>query len=295
MRIYSKYLYNHGAEKDCNDIFTKILSFTNSGIEDYETLINLWLDQQNNGGIDSEQKRQVLRDLFAKSRVVLIYGSAGTGKTRMIEYINNIFQTENKIFLSNTNASVNNLRTRIGESEKHSFSTIASYLYNIDEYEDSEILIIDECSTVNNKDLLRVLSYRKFKKIVLVGDVYQIESIDFGNWFYLCKNLLPKHCIFELGDTHRTKKEDLKLYWTAVRNSDDKVREIASRGQFTKPVDQFIKNYEDNEDQIVLCLNYDGLYGINNLNRLLQEKNPNTGIDWGFHSYKVGDPIIFTE
>ncbi len=292
---YSSYIYNHGAEKDCHSIFTKILSFTNSGIDDYQTLIDLWLDQQDLDFIDSGQKRKILRELFGASYVALIYGSAGTGKTRMIEYINNVFSAENKIFLSNTNASVNNLRNRIGESDKHIFSTVASYLNNIDQYGESEILFIDECSTVGNTDLLRVLEYRKFKKLVLVGDVYQIEAIDFGNWFYLCKNLLPKHCIFELDDTHRTKREDLKLYWSSVRNSDDNVREIASRGQFTKPLDQFIKNYQDSEDQIVLCLNYDGLYGINNLNRLLQEKNPNKAMDWGFHSYKVGDPIIFTE
>lgn len=293
LRIYSKYIYNHGSDKNCHEIFTKIVSLTNSGIKDYQTLINLWLGQQED--IDSEQKKEILRELFAKSRVALIYGSAGTGKTKMIEYINNIFHTENKVFLSNTHASVNNLKIRIGESDKHTFSTVASYLSHIEEYIDSEILFIDECSTVSNDDLLSVLSNGKFKKIVLVGDVYQIEAIDFGNWFYLCKNLLPKHCIFELDDTHRTKKEDLKLYWTAIRNSEDNVREIASRGHFTKPVDQFIKNYEDSEDQIVLCLNYDGLYGINNLNKLLQEKNPNIAIDWGVHSYKIGDPIIFTE
>lgn len=295
LRTYSKYIYNHGAEKNSYEIFTKIVSLTNSGIKDYQTLIDLWLGQQEEGFIDSEQKREILRDLFAKSRVALIYGSAGTGKTKMIEYINNIFQTENKIFLSNTNASVNNLKTRIGESDKHAFLTITSYFRNIDEYANSEILFIDECSTVSNDDLLQILRHGKFKKIVLVGDVYQIEAIDFGNWFYLCKNLLPKHCIFELDDTHRTKKEDLKLYWTAIRNSEDNVREIASRGHFTKPIDQFIKNYEDSEDQIVLCLNYDGLYGINNLNKLLQEKNPNPTIDWGVHSYKIGDPVIFTE
>jgi DNA replication protein DnaC len=295
LRIYSKYIYNHGVEEDCHDILTRILSFTNSGIKDYQTLFDLWLDQQEPEDIDSEQKKKVLRELFAKSNVALIYGSAGTGKTRMIEYIDNLFESEKKMFLSNTKASVHNLKTRIGQSENRTFATVASYLFNIDEYEESEILFIDECSTVGNTDFLKILQHKKFKKIVLVGDVYQIEAIDFGNWFYLCKNLLPKHCIFELDDTHRTKEKILKLYWDAVRNSEDDVRELASRGQFAKPIDEFIKNYEDSEDQIVLCLNYDGLYGINNLNRLLQAKNTNTGLDWGVHTYKVGDPIIFTE
>jgi len=295
LRKYGKYIYEYGSENDCHDIYTRLLKLTGSGIEDYQTLIDLWLGQQDDKVIDSDQKRQVLGDLFTNSHVTLIYGSAGTGKTRMIEYIDDVFLAEKKVFLSNTNASVNNLKTRIGESDKHYFSTVASYLYYIDRHEGADILFIDECSTVSNDHLLQILKHNKFKKIVLVGDVYQIEPIDFGNWFYLCKNLLPSHCIFELDDTHRTNREDLKNYWNAVRNSDEKVREIASLGHFAKPIDQFVKNYEDDEDQIVLCLNYDGLYGINNLNRLLQEKNPSEGIDWGVHSYKIGDPVIFTE
>lgn len=295
LKKYSKFIYEHGTENDCHQIYTKILKLSQSGIEDYQVLIDLWLGQQGVEVIDSDQKRQVLRSLFTGSYVALIYGSAGTGKTRMIEYIDDVFLAEKKVFLSNTNASVNNLKNRIGESDKHTFSTIASYLYNIEHYDKADILFIDECSTVCNDDLLQILNYKKFKKIVLVGDVYQIESIDFGNWFYLCKNLLPSHCVFELDDTHRTRKEDLKNYWNAVRNSEENVPEIASRGHFTKPIDQFVKSYETSEDQIVLCLNYDGLYGINNLNKLLQEKNQNEGIDWGVHSYKVGDPVIFTE
>jgi energy-coupling factor transporter ATP-binding protein EcfA2 len=295
LRKYSKYIYQHGAESDCLEIYTKIFNLTKTGLEDYAALLDLWLGQQDEKIIDSEQKRKVLRELFAKSQVALIYGSAGTGKTKTIEYINKVFHTEKKVFLSQTNASVNNLKIRIGESDNHSFSTIDSYLAKIERYDMSDLLFIDECSTVSNDDLLQVLRHKKFKKVVLVGDVYQIESIDFGNWFYLCKNLLPEHCIFELDDTHRTKKEDLKRYWSAVRSSHYNVIEFASRGQFTKRIDEFVKDYEDSDDQIVLCLNYDGLYGINNLNRLLQEKNTSKGVDWGVHGYKVGDPIIFTE
>lgn len=36
---------------------------------------------------------------------------------------------------------------------------------------------------MSNADLIQVLEKTSFKLIVLVGDVYQIESIQFGNWF----------------------------------------------------------------------------------------------------------------
>lgn len=48
-------------------------------------------------------------------------------------------------------------------------------------------------------------------------------------------------------------------------------------------------------DEIVLCLNYGGLYGINNVNRFLQTSNPNQEYVWAERSYKVGDPVLFNE
>ena len=46
---------------------------------------------------------------------------------------------------------------------------------------------------------------------------------------------------------------------------------------------------------MILCLNYDGLYGINNINKLLQINNPNPVYTWRQYSFKVGDPILFNE
>ncbi len=52
---------------------------------------------------------------------------------------------------------------------------------------------------------------------------------------------------------------------------------------------------QSEEDEIILCLNYDGLYGINNINRFLQSCNNHPPIQWGVQIYKVGDPILFNE
>ena len=50
-----------------------------------------------------------------------------------------------------------------------------------------------------------------------------------------------------------------------------------------------------NDDEIILCLNYDGLYGINNINSFLQNSNQNKAVMWGINTYKVDDPILFNE
>ena len=45
----------------------------------------------------------------------------------------------------------------------------------------------------------------------------------------------------------------------------------------------------------MLCLNYGGLYGINNINHFLQESNEDKEIWRGVHRYKVGDPVLFND
>ncbi len=49
------------------------------------------------------------------------------------------------------------------------------------------------------------------------------------------------------------------------------------------------------EGEVILCLNYGGLYGINNINHFLQESNPGKAIWRGIQRYKVGDPILFND
>lgn len=40
---------------------------------------------------------------------------------------------------------------------------------------------------------------------------------------------------------------------------------------------------------------YDGLYGVNNINRYMQKINPSKPIEWGNWTYKVGDKVLFNE
>ena len=48
-------------------------------------------------------------------------------------------------------------------------------------------------------------------------------------------------------------------------------------------------------DEIILCLNYDGLYGINNINRFLQSGNNGEATLWRESTYKVSDPVLFSD
>ena len=63
--------------------------------------------------------------------------------------------------------------------------------YAKDVKRDYDILIIDECSTVSNKSMRKVLELAQYKLLILVGDIYQIEAIEFGNWFNAVRFFIP--------------------------------------------------------------------------------------------------------
>lgn len=75
---------------------------------------------------------------------------------------------------------------------------------------------------------------------------------------------------------------------------DDNVQEIIDKQSCSLKVDESLLTAAG-DDEAVLCLNYDGLYGINNINRFLQESNPNPAVEWDVQQYKVGDPVLFLE
>ena len=140
----------------------------------------------------------------------------------------------------------------------------------------------------------KLLEMVKFKRLLLVGDTYQINSIRFGNWFTALRSFLPATSVFELTKPYRTKNQRLLILWSKVRAMDDNVQEIIDKQSCSLKVDESLLTAAG-DDEAVLCLNYDGLYGINNINRFLQESNPNQAVEWDVQQYKVGDPVLFLE
>ena len=290
IEVYKNHLYIVDYETTTVEIVKKLKEISTSGIKNYTNSINSWL-QSSAYSIDSEEKEKALKEMFENSKVALIYGSAGTGKSTMINHISNFFDTEKKLYLANTNPAVDNLKRKINVVNC-TFQTIAKF--NWSQQTDYDLLIIDECSTVSNSDMLKILNKAKFRLLILVGDIFQIESILFGNWFSLIKNFVPQSSIFELQKPYRSNNENLLRLWERVRNIDENILETLTKNNYSTTLDNSI--FENTqEDEIILCLNYDGLYGINNINSFLQSNNDNPPFIWGTHTYKVNDPVIFNE
>lgn len=289
---YKDHLYIRGYVDDSTNIIKTLQKLASSGVSQYTASVNSWISEKAYT-IDDEGKKKALQQMFANSHVALIYGPAGTGKSTLIKHISNFWANKHKIFLANTHPAVDNMR-RMVTAGNSDYNTIAKFLSRGNNSTDCDVLFMDECSTVSNDDMQHVLNKAKFKLLVLVGDIYQIESIYFGNWFSIAQNFVPKTSIFELTHPYRTTDSNLLTVWKRVRQLDGAVTEPLVKNNYVERLSQSIFEHSE-EDEIILCLNYDGLYGINNINRLLQSSNPNKRFIWGMNAYKVGDPILFNE
>ena len=172
---YKDHLYIKSYVEDSTEIIKKLQELASSGVSQYTASVDSWISRESYT-IDDDGKKEALRQMFANSHVALIYGSAGTGKSTLIKHISNFWADKNKIFLANTHPAVDNMHRKVtaGNSE---YNTIAKFLSKRNNNTDCDVLFIDECSTVSNDDMRCVLKKANFKLLVLVGDIYQIESI----------------------------------------------------------------------------------------------------------------------
>ena len=287
---------------DTCKVIKKLQELAESGIENYSDDVNSWLISDDYE-IDCEEKKGIITRIFSESKVGVIYGSAGVGKSTLINHVSHYLNDADKLYLTQTNPAKENLMRKV-DAENTFFSTIESFMHQDSSFAKYKLLVIDECSTVSNKDMVEVLQKANFEMLLLVGDTYQIDAIQFGNWFSVLKSFLPASAVFELIQPHRTKDERLLELWDKVRHMEDTAKEVIERESYSLKVDETLLSQLkpgeailclNSEDEIILCLNYDGLYGINNINRFLQESNPNPAITWDIQQYKVGDPILFLD
>ncbi len=291
-----RYVYIKNYVDDTQYVLNVLMSKTKTSYADYSALANEYLDSHPNLDID-EDKIELLKNAFINSSIVSINGAAGTGKTTVIKHLSEILSSDKILYLSETNSSVQNLRRRVGLSNNREFSdfrTIETFISNdrID-WARYNTLVVDECSTVSNFEMKKVLKKKSFTRIVLVGDEEQIESIRFGNWFGIF-NIRLGTAAHNLSMNHRTQDNNLRYLWDSTRNHSDNLEDIVS-ATYLKQLnnDLFIKG--SLEEEIILCLNYDGLYGVNNINRYMQELNEGDSVSWNVWTFKVGDRILFNE
>lgn len=136
------------------------------------------------------------------------------------------------------------------------------------------------------------ISYICFKIIQVVIECYDgvINEID---EFQFIKT--PGANV-ELLSTWRTQDQALISLWNEVRTRADMITEkLVINGPYSEDIGPNVFKREC-EDEVILCLNYDGKFGLNNMNNYFQAANTKgEAIPWAEWSYKVGDPILFND
>lgn len=284
-------------EKTTLSILSKLLEFSKMANQGQKEFNQSYLKTC---GIvfEDDIKRIALQNVFVNSRVLLIYGAAGTGKTLLINYISNLMSKQKKLFLTKTHTAKQNLQRRVDNPGKDAdFISIDSFTKQV-YLPDYDVIFVDECSTIDNRvmnEFLKKIKPNTF--LVLAGDIHQIESIEFGNWFFYAKDIIntPGSNV-ELLNTWRTKNPDIVNLWDEVRQRGDIITEVLSMdGSFSDEIGEKIFEEKD-EDEVILCLNYDGKFGLNNMNSYFQNDNSNgEPVAWQEWTYKVGDHILFND
>ena len=165
-------------EKTTLSILSKLLELSKIGNQGQREFNQSYLK---NCGIvfEDDIKKIALQNVFVNSRVLLIYGAAGTGKTLLINYISNLMSKQKKLFLTKTHTAKQNLQRRVDNPGKDAdFISIDSFTKKV-YLPDYDVIFVDECSTIDNRvmnEFLQKINPNTF--LVLAGDIHQIESIE---------------------------------------------------------------------------------------------------------------------
>ncbi len=302
LKIYAnKYVYIEGYAEVTASIINNLRDCSRRGIQNFANYVNSQINDANNNLLDkyshyNKEKIDLMLNMFSTSGVCIVNGPAGTGKTTIIECFNQIFSTYNNVYLANTIPATENIRRRCSGLSSDKCMTLKKFLRKHKGESDVELdfLILDECSTIPNREMQVLLNMVKCKGVLLVGDPFQLGAITFGNWFNLINRFLPDTAHYELKQLFRASGSSLSNLWEAVRNLDDDIQERMAHSNYLSGLNNSIFSRVC-EDEIILALNYNGLYGINNINAYFQANNSSPSVSYGAHIYKVGDPILFED
>lgn len=263
-----KYVYIDFYEQTTLAILKKLLMMSRNGNRGQNNINQRFIKNHEELFTDRIKERAI-KYAFVNSRVLMIYGAAGTGKTTLMNFISDVLKGQKKLFLAKTHTALKNLKRRIDNpGDDADFFSMDYYSNDRKNKKQYDVIFVDECSTIDNRIMKMFLDkVSEDTLLVLAGDIYQIEAIDFGNWFFYAKDIIrTKGANIELTNIWRTKEQELIGLWNEVRLRKFMITEkLAMDGPFSTEIGSELLQKEE-LDEVVLCLNYDGKFGLNNMN-----------------------------
>lgn len=315
--VYSTKQYNF--EKNSANLLVNIMEEKSDLIFLNEEKIKNYIEtfeHEHNMLLSDEQKEALY--YFAEKKVFVITGLPGTGKTTVLKAIVNLAVKMNLSLTCMTPTGIS--AKKLSGVIQYDAYTIHlklgfrgnAWLFNETNQYDSDVVIIDEASMVDQEVLFRLLSaLKKRTHLIFVGDHNQLPSVGAGNVLreLIFCNKIPTvrlEKIFrqdEASDivkaSHQIIHGDTNLNYF---KNDPKADIYFLRIQNTQEIEKLIVALADKFKaerrlfQIISARN-DGPLGINSLNNILQEAlNPSAPhlVDMKIANFviRVGDRVI---
>ena len=174
------------------------------------------------------QKEAVNHILTSKEQIIGIQGSAGTGKTYMLNIARELLQENGKEFIAlapsssatkllKDDANIQNNNTlqhflmRYQRYQNQNNDKTAEQDQNqTKEYFTNKVIILDEASLVSNKQMLSLINITKTLdvKLILQGDTKQLSSVEAGKPFHQLQQAGMNTVV--MSDILRQQNQDLK-------------------------------------------------------------------------------------
>ena len=122
----NNFIYIKEYEKNSIEIIKKLEEYSNKLDDSLNDKVGFYMDLLFDDEI-SDDKEKILKDIFKNSSIAFIYGPAGTGKTKMIEILSEVFGNYKKCVIANTNTAVSNLNVRLREDDNLDIMTINNF------------------------------------------------------------------------------------------------------------------------------------------------------------------------
>lgn len=308
------------AEKSIAENLMRILSAKSSfGNVNIEKALK-WVQGEIN--INLAEMQELAVKTAVQSKLMIITGGPGTGKTTVINAIIRIFKELNvNIMLA---APTGRAANRMSETTSHSAKTIhrlleytpnqGAFRRNRDNPLDMDVLILDEASMIDTRLMSYLLEAVPDRAIVLmVGDINQLPSVGAGNVLgdIIDSGEIP--CI-ELNEIFR-QKEGSNIILNAHRINKGLMPELDNTNSQTdfyfieqddperilniiielvtrRIPDRF--GFDPFKDVQVISPMHKGVIGTDNLNKTLQDAiNPaESKLIKGFRSFRVNDKVM---
>lgn len=301
------------------NIAQKITSLEKS--DNLKRIPNLYAMIRKVSDISPSEKQQEAIEMVSENNVTIITGGPGTGKTTIIKTIINLYKSMGKkvVLCAPTGRAAKRMTEATGEDAKtlHRLLEIGKIVedkpnpsMNVAPI-DADVIIIDEMSMVD-LFLMNYLLNGIFKgtKLVLVGDIDQLESVGAGS---VLKDLIESGCVpyITLNKIFRqAAKSKIIVNAHKVNEGINFIEEINDEEETIDDFDFIALNNPKKAQEIILdAYDYNtqiitptkkGDLGTKTLNKLIQERfNPETDAKkekkFGDVIYRVGDKVMQTK